>query len=476
MDCEKLLELLSEYIDGRLSVEESAAVAAHLEDCLECREFEKELRATVRLVGDLDHCAAPESFADGVAAALERKMLLDGPLARRGGRRWLPWSFAGLSLAAAAAVLAVVLVGGPLQRARMSPAEPAGTGVSVAKHADEIGEDLLEGEALSERAVELKVIEEREELSERRAEVGKLTPVAEDDATHAWHFSRSRRATDGVSADFSWDPLEVPDETVEPPLKRGRRMEVARESRAAGTDYLAHEARVSERLADKDEKALRLKLEDAAKIESPVAGERDDGTLEGLGYAFGGSGGQDRTAAPAETGGVEQQGASPVEVAAAFQASKFKETQTIPQIEFYSAESAIQATVLFANNFLARESQMAPAESTPEELKKRLTELHFQVIEMSDARTVLQMELEPIAILSNNELLVQNTSLSLTQSGVTPREITSQVSIETQNAIANQAPVPPGARGKPLAVQYVFNQRLPRENADAPPEEAPAEE
>ncbi len=78
MECKRVTELLSEYIDGRLSVEDSAAIAAHLEGCAACRRAEAELRRTVALVCGLETKAAPEGFADAVAARLERSMLLDG--------------------------------------------------------------------------------------------------------------------------------------------------------------------------------------------------------------------------------------------------------------------------------------------------------------------------------------------------------------------------------------------------------------
>ncbi|MHC4715146.1 MAG: anti-sigma factor family protein, partial [Planctomycetota bacterium] len=109
MNCREYSELMSEYIDGRLPVEDSAAIAAHLEQCANCRAVEEELRATVSLVSGLERLEAPEGFADGVKARLERRLLIEGPVRGR-RRRLLPWSLGGVALAAAAAILMVAFV------------------------------------------------------------------------------------------------------------------------------------------------------------------------------------------------------------------------------------------------------------------------------------------------------------------------------------------------------------------------------
>ena len=109
MDCRQASEALSEYIDGRLCVEDTAAIAAHLEGCLACRRLEADLRGTVELLGGLETKQPPADFAEGIAARLERKMLLDAP-AEAPRRRIIPWPAAGFGLAAAAALIVAVYV------------------------------------------------------------------------------------------------------------------------------------------------------------------------------------------------------------------------------------------------------------------------------------------------------------------------------------------------------------------------------
>ena len=97
MNCDKCRELLSEYIDGRLGIEDASAVAAHLETCAACRALDRELRASIALMGDLEVKSPPQGFADSVTARLERRMLLDTPSGpkRRAGHsgpcRWPAW-------------------------------------------------------------------------------------------------------------------------------------------------------------------------------------------------------------------------------------------------------------------------------------------------------------------------------------------------------------------------------------------------
>jgi hypothetical protein len=47
MNCEKCQELLSDYIDGDLSVEEHRLLASHLEECLPCYSVREDLEAIV---------------------------------------------------------------------------------------------------------------------------------------------------------------------------------------------------------------------------------------------------------------------------------------------------------------------------------------------------------------------------------------------------------------------------------------------
>ena len=49
MECSKVKELLSEYLDGMLDEEAGARVQAHLSECADCRDEHASLKALVRI-------------------------------------------------------------------------------------------------------------------------------------------------------------------------------------------------------------------------------------------------------------------------------------------------------------------------------------------------------------------------------------------------------------------------------------------
>jgi len=65
--------LLSAYLDGETSPEETAAVERHLEDCEECRQELESLRATVDALAELPPELAPPGFLDDVQATIRRR-------------------------------------------------------------------------------------------------------------------------------------------------------------------------------------------------------------------------------------------------------------------------------------------------------------------------------------------------------------------------------------------------------------------
>lgn len=53
LTCVEVVELLSDYLDGRLPATQRARVAAHLETCPECGAYLTQLRATIGALGRL---------------------------------------------------------------------------------------------------------------------------------------------------------------------------------------------------------------------------------------------------------------------------------------------------------------------------------------------------------------------------------------------------------------------------------------
>jgi len=62
MNCSRINELLSEYIDGQLDKEQEALVKDHLLLCGDCRDEFESIKAIVREMGSLDTIKAPDDF------------------------------------------------------------------------------------------------------------------------------------------------------------------------------------------------------------------------------------------------------------------------------------------------------------------------------------------------------------------------------------------------------------------------------
>lgn len=64
-DCEKVLDMLNEYIDGELNANDAALVRSHIENCPECREALEELKKIEQLLDESVE-EAPETLCDRV--------------------------------------------------------------------------------------------------------------------------------------------------------------------------------------------------------------------------------------------------------------------------------------------------------------------------------------------------------------------------------------------------------------------------
>jgi len=62
LTCQELVELVTDYLEEKLSPTEQARFEAHLSGCSGCRNYVEQMRSTVQMVGKLseDHLA-PES-------------------------------------------------------------------------------------------------------------------------------------------------------------------------------------------------------------------------------------------------------------------------------------------------------------------------------------------------------------------------------------------------------------------------------
>jgi predicted anti-sigma-YlaC factor YlaD len=53
MDCQNLVELVTEYLEGALDEDLRAAVEAHLAECEGCSNYLEQMRTTIRVTGRL---------------------------------------------------------------------------------------------------------------------------------------------------------------------------------------------------------------------------------------------------------------------------------------------------------------------------------------------------------------------------------------------------------------------------------------
>ena len=80
LDCKKIQEELSEYIDGVLLEEQSTATKAHLRTCAVCTKIAEELTQTSRLLAFLPRPELSESFEQKLTARLAGQALRPKPI------------------------------------------------------------------------------------------------------------------------------------------------------------------------------------------------------------------------------------------------------------------------------------------------------------------------------------------------------------------------------------------------------------
>jgi anti-sigma factor RsiW len=73
MQCERVAELIGPYMDGELEADDRRFVAAHLDDCPECRRLLEDYRSVGRLVAARGHEPVPAGFAGRLSLALARE-------------------------------------------------------------------------------------------------------------------------------------------------------------------------------------------------------------------------------------------------------------------------------------------------------------------------------------------------------------------------------------------------------------------
>ena len=68
MDCNELVELVTDYLEGRMAPEDVRRFDAHLAECEGCAAYLDQIRATVAVTGRLSSDELPAAAADVLLA------------------------------------------------------------------------------------------------------------------------------------------------------------------------------------------------------------------------------------------------------------------------------------------------------------------------------------------------------------------------------------------------------------------------
>ena len=62
MPCRELVELVTDYLEDRLTAPDRAQFEAHLNECGQCRRYVEQMRETIRLLGHIpEESLAPDA-------------------------------------------------------------------------------------------------------------------------------------------------------------------------------------------------------------------------------------------------------------------------------------------------------------------------------------------------------------------------------------------------------------------------------
>jgi anti-sigma factor RsiW len=69
MSCRELVELVTEYLEGTLSPEDTARFEQHIADCFWCARYVEQMRVTIRTVGRIEEESIPPDARDELLRA-----------------------------------------------------------------------------------------------------------------------------------------------------------------------------------------------------------------------------------------------------------------------------------------------------------------------------------------------------------------------------------------------------------------------
>jgi anti-sigma factor RsiW len=72
LPCRKAVELVTDYLEGRLPDKQRARFERHLANCPHCTEYVEQMRVTIRLLGRLDAPTLDESTRSALVGLYEQ--------------------------------------------------------------------------------------------------------------------------------------------------------------------------------------------------------------------------------------------------------------------------------------------------------------------------------------------------------------------------------------------------------------------
>jgi anti-sigma factor RsiW len=71
--CQEVVEVVTDYLEGRMSPDDVAVFEAHLELCDGCKWYVDQMRVTIATVGRIEETDVPDAMRDTLTAAFRRR-------------------------------------------------------------------------------------------------------------------------------------------------------------------------------------------------------------------------------------------------------------------------------------------------------------------------------------------------------------------------------------------------------------------
>jgi anti-sigma factor RsiW len=71
--CQEVVEVVTDYLEGRMSPEDVAVFEAHLDLCDGCKWYVEQMRMTIATVGRIEAADVPDEMRDSLMAAFRAR-------------------------------------------------------------------------------------------------------------------------------------------------------------------------------------------------------------------------------------------------------------------------------------------------------------------------------------------------------------------------------------------------------------------